>query len=146
MVFPGASRFGWALACLVLGSMSFGACKCAKADTSHIVTTADGCRHKSKWSKRRDNDCVHCVSLAPAPPGCEEQSRRYSALCADQQRARLDAKQCEPVFFCAAKCKLTDCDCVAKCYEGHAECDQLSAALDRCLVEVCEPYCAGDQQ
>jgi hypothetical protein len=101
------------------------------------------CEYKVAWPKRLDKMCVKCVSLARAPAcACPKDLKDYSGRCARIQRAKLDAKDaCEEVFACADKCKPTECDCKAKCFEGHDKCHEAYAAVEICLAEVCDPLC-----
>jgi len=116
------------------------ACTCS-SDKEALEPAAKLCESRAKWTKRLRSKCTKCVSLAKAPPGCEAAETEYSARCAKAQRAKLDAKSCEPVFQCAAKCKPTECDCVASCFEGHGDCDRVAAAVDSCVADVCGSYC-----
>jgi hypothetical protein len=112
----------------------------AAADGLHDVRRA--CEHRAKWPLRLRRPCTQCVSLAAAPAcGCKTDSKVYSALCAKEQRAKLDNKACEPVWQCTYKCKPTECDCIAACYEGKAACHKLASALDGCIAETCDNYC-----
>jgi hypothetical protein len=116
------------------------ACTCS-SDQEKLEPTAKLCERRAKWTKRLRSKCTRCVSLAKAPPGCEASDTEYSARCTKLQRAKLDAKSCESVFQCAAKCKPTECDCVARCFEGHADCDRIAAAVDSCVADVCSSHC-----
>ncbi len=126
---------------VVIAAVVPGACKCADSDSTSPRTTVAICQQRASWANRLSSKCTKCVSLAPAPKGCKSFDKVYLAQCADQQRAKLDGKSCEPVFRCSYKCKRKDCDCVARCFEGHDKCDRLAAAVDGCVAEVCEPFC-----
>ena len=133
-------RWGLALGCLVVSLGGPVGCDCS-SDEGALESTAKLCEQRAKWTKRLRSKCTRCVSLAKAPPGCEASETEYSARCAKAQRAKLDAKSCEPVFQCAAKCTPTECDCVASCFDGHADCDRAAAAVDACVADVCGSYC-----
>jgi len=133
-------RLGLAFVCLAASLGGPVACTCS-SDKEALEPAAKLCERRAKWTKRLRSKCTKCVSLAKAPPGCEAADTEYSARCVRAQRAKLDEKSCEPVFQCAAKCKPTECDCVARCFEGHPQCDRLAAAVDSCVADVCGSHC-----
>lgn len=122
------------------GAAGLSSCTCSSSEVT-FESSAAACERRASWPHPLSAECTRCLGLAPAPPGCEESNRSYSARCADKQRAKLDAKTCEPVFRCSYKCRSSDCACVANCFEGHPECDKIIAALESCVVSVCEPFC-----
>jgi len=100
------------------------------------------CEQRRDWSQRLRRKCTKCIALATAPRcGCKTDERAYSGLCASFQGKRLSEDACKPVWQCAYKCKPTECDCVAACYEGKERCHGLALALDACLVKICDPFC-----
>lgn len=139
-----------ALAWLVGASVVVCACKSSDAPAPEPRAEAsDGvrraCEHQKAWPLRIHAVCTNCVSLAAAPKcECRTDRKEYSGLCSLQQQAKLDDKPCDPVWQCTYKCKRTDCECIARCYEGKDHCHQLGAALESCVVKVCDPFCRGE--
>jgi hypothetical protein len=76
--------------------------------------------------------------------GCKKDEKVFSAVCAKEQQAKLDAKECAEVYLCSYKCKQTDCDCMAACFKDKPKCHQVASAVDGCVVETCDIYCGPE--
>ncbi len=125
-----------ALVCL------FSSCKCDGGKAVPPSPVSASCEMRGTWKNSILRKCSQCISLARAPAcGCKTDRKEYSGVCAGYQGQKLAEDACEPVFQCAFKCKPTECDCLAACYEGKERCHDLDAALQSCLVVTCAPFC-----
>jgi hypothetical protein len=105
-------------------------------------TVREACQRRAVWNNRILKKCTQCLSLSAAPAcGCKTDRKEYSGLCSEQQQARIDETACEPAYACTYKCDRNDCDCMARCYQSQERCEKLAAAVDSCVVEVCDPFC-----
>jgi hypothetical protein len=142
----GIRRFGAAIAA-ALALMAVATCKSKdEPGGAGVGGTAgrdvrEACARRVGWKNRLLKQCTQCMSLASAPAcGCDRDKKEFSGMCAAEQKAKIDAADCSEAYACTFKC-LTDCACVAKCYEGKDKCYQLASAVDGCIAEVCEPFC-----
>ena len=128
------------------------ACTCSPSDAPAPTpsATANGrlrdvrraCEHRAAWTHRHRRTCTKCVAAAVAKLcDCRADVESYSAVCSNEWQAKLAAKTCEPVFACARKCKATDCDCTASCYQDQPACRDVASSLEGCIAEVCDPHC-----
>ncbi|MEM9875237.1 MAG: hypothetical protein AAF928_10110 [Myxococcota bacterium] len=150
---------------IVAGGFAGGpaACTCSGADGSSdpaapspttnakgvtLTSVAETCAYKDAWKHKIRSRCTKCISLAKAPKcGCKKDEKAYSGMCASFQNKRLAAKEtCDEAWQCSYKCKRGDCACTEACFAGKPECAQLELDVDLCLVDVCEPYCSGDDE
>jgi hypothetical protein len=114
--------------------------------TSQKLDVKAACERQAGWKRRTSHKCTHCEAFAKTPKcNCNKDDAVFSGKCAAQQGAINADDACDPTFKCAAKCKPTECDCQAKCFEGAAQhCRDLAEAYDACIIEICEPYCSED--
>lgn len=141
-----------ALACMVATPV---ACTCGKteagtADAGAVTITRDkldgikgSCEHRNTWKNRSLKQCTRCLGLSSAPAcSCPADRETFSGVCAKEQNTKINAKECEPVWQCTYKCiDRTECDCFAKCFEGHEACHEIAAAVDTCVTETCDSLC-----
>lgn len=100
------------------------------------------CEYQNAWPQRIHKTCTQCVSLSAAPAcGCPADQREYSGKCYQDFLAKKNDESCKSVYECTNKCLRNQCDCIAKCYEGHDACMKLAANLEGCIAEVCDPHC-----
>ncbi len=100
------------------------------------------CQHKAAWKNRLATKCSRCKSYSRAPKcECPRDDLAFAGKCAAQQGMINADEGCDAVFKCEAKCRPTDCDCQAKCFDGHDKCRELAEAFERCTIEICEPFC-----
>jgi hypothetical protein len=100
------------------------------------------CEIRAQWTKRSDNECVNCLSIARTPKcDCPAFQQEYAAKCADQGAAFGNERNCDLVGECTSKCALTDCGCIDACYNDRAACRPKAAAVDGCTTDVCDKYC-----
>jgi len=137
---------------ILIGALSLPFVGCGKSSEAKKEETASAqaalsdvlkeCEYQQKWPHRIRSVCTRCMSLSTAPAcGCSKDQKEYSALCHPQQKARKDNKSCEPVTACTWECKPSDCACIAKCYDGHPECNKLASAEASCVSKVCDSFC-----
>lgn len=138
---------------LAIAGLGIG-CKSSKEDAAAAKSSAevkaeksersvrDVCELREKgWARTMHRGCTSCLAMAAAPACGDCKKKPYVGQCARLDAARRAEPSCDDVTACRHRCRQDDCDCIAKCYEGHPKCDALTAAVDACTTEICAEHC-----
>lgn len=130
-----AIRGGLTLALLALASLV--GCRSNDADKVRV-----SCETRKAWAGEFSRDCTKCLAKASTPK-CNVKctDRDYSGKCADEHEAMRKEPTCEGVIACVKVCRVDDCSCLDRCYEGKPRCRELAGEVDACTTDVCAESC-----
>jgi hypothetical protein len=118
------------------------ACKSDKKPTpTEGGGTQKACEVRKTWEHAIRRDCTTCLVKAAVPKCGDCSAKDYDGMCSAEDAAKRAEPTCGEIHKCVYNCKIDDCDCLARCYEGKEACEKLAGALDECTTKVCDVYC-----
>lgn len=136
------SSRGFALAAFAFLSATSLGCKSDKpTPSSSGGSVQKACEIRKTWEHEIRRDCTTCLIKAAVPKCGDCSAKDYDGLCSAEDAAKRAEPTCGEIHKCVYNCKIDDCECLARCYEGKEACEKLAGALDECTTKVCDVYC-----
>ena len=112
----------------------------AATNSNGVNDVAAACGIRATWTHALSDPCTLCRGLATTPY-CSCFGNDESAKCEVQQNAKTAEKSCaDAVNVCVGDCH-ENCGCIDACYEKAPACRVKAAAVDGCVVDVCDKAC-----